>query len=108
MVPFAVMSANLGILNRRLGVAPSALFMVVMAVGDVMTLNFFYMVKDEGSWLDIGTTISHFVIASLLGVFVAGLELVSEGMIGGVEVEERGEMENGGAGGRENGHKKIL
>lgn len=85
MIPFAVMSANLGILNRRIGVAPSALFMVVMAVGDVMTLNFFYMVKDEGSWLDIGTTISHFVIASLLGVFVAGLELVSESMIGGVE-----------------------
>ncbi|KAF2260733.1 PigN-domain-containing protein [Lojkania enalia] len=85
MVPFAVMSANFGILNRRLGVAPSALFMVVMAVSDVMTLSFFYMVKDEGSWLDIGTTISHFVIASLLGVFVAGLELVSELIIGGVE-----------------------
>ena len=87
MVPFAVMSANLGILNRRLGVAPSALFMVVMAVGDVMTLNFFYMVKDEGSWLDIGTTISHFVIASLLGVFVAGLESVSEVIVSGVEFD---------------------
>jgi len=107
MIPFAVMSANLGILNRRLGVAPSALFMVVMAVGDVMTLNFFYMVKDEGSWLDIGTTISHFVIASLLGVFVAGLELVSERMIRGVEfgdvrrkvVEEAQKGPNGAANG---------
>jgi phosphatidylinositol glycan class N len=88
MVPFAALSANFGLLNRRLGVAPSALFMVVMAVSDVMTLSFFYMVKDEGSWLDIGTTISHFVIASLLGVFVAGLELVSESIIGGVEFEE--------------------
>ncbi|KAH7121198.1 GPI ethanolamine phosphate transferase 1 [Dendryphion nanum] len=88
MVPFAVMSANFGILNRRLGVAPSALFMVVMAVGDVMTLNFFYMVKDEGSWLDIGTTISHFFIASLLGLFVAGLELVSGQIIGGVEFDD--------------------
>ncbi|ORY09517.1 GPI ethanolamine phosphate transferase 1 [Clohesyomyces aquaticus] len=87
MVPFAIMSANFGILNRRLGVAPSALFMVVMAIGDVMTLNFFYMVKDEGSWLDIGTTISHFFIASLLGLFVAGLELVSEVFIGGVELD---------------------
>lgn len=96
MVPFAVMSANFGILNRRLGVAPSALFMVVMAVGDVMTLSFFYMVKDEGSWLDIGTTISHFVIASLLGVFVAGLELVSEFIIGGVEFENaKSEHEKG-------------
>src|SRR5207237_9415798 len=29
LVPFAIISANLGILNRRLGVAPSALFMLV-------------------------------------------------------------------------------
>ncbi|KAB8349775.1 hypothetical protein FH972_023789 [Carpinus fangiana] len=87
MIPFAVISANLGILNLRLGVPPSALFMVVMALTDVMTLNFFYMVKDEGSWLDIGTTISHFVIASMLCVFVAGLEFVSEVFVSGVEVE---------------------
>ncbi len=88
MIPFAIISANLGILNRRLGVAPSALFMVVMAMSDVMTLNFFYMVKDEGSWLDIGTTISHFCIANLLCVFVAGLEFVSEGFVNGVESED--------------------
>ncbi|KAI9732570.1 MAG: Glycosyl phosphatidyl inositol anchor synthesis [Cirrosporium novae-zelandiae] len=86
MIPFAVISANLGVLNRRLGVAPSALFMIVMAISDVMTLNFFYMVRDEGSWLDIGTSISHFCIASLLCVFVAGLEFVSEVFVRGVEM----------------------
>lgn len=87
MIPFAVISANLGVLNRRLGVAPSALFMVVMAASDVLTLNFFYMVKDEGSWLDIGTTISHFCICGLLGVFVCGLEFLSEVFVGGVRVD---------------------
>ena len=86
MVPFALVSANLGILNRRLGVAPSALFMLVMAVSDVLTLYFFWVVKDEGSWLEIGSTISHFVIASLLCVFVAVLEGVSGLFIAGVEV----------------------
>ncbi|KAF1960573.1 PigN-domain-containing protein [Byssothecium circinans] len=95
MVPFAALSANFGLLNRRLGVAPSALFMVVMAVSDIMTLSFFYMVKDEGSWLDIGTTISHFIIASLLGVFVAGLELVSESIIGGVGTGRKEEDREG-------------
>lgn len=45
------------------------------------------MVKDEGSWLGIGTSISHFVIASLLCVFVAGLEFLSEIFVAGVEVE---------------------
>ncbi len=85
LVPFVFVSANLGILNRRIGVAPSALFMFVMAFGDVMTLNFFYMVRDEGSWLDIGTTISHFCIASGLCIFVAGLESVSEVFLSGVD-----------------------
>ncbi|MCJ1390021.1 Glycosyl phosphatidyl inositol anchor synthesis [Xylographa bjoerkii] len=88
MIPFAVISANLGILNRRLGVAPSSLFMVVMAISDVMTLNFFWVVKDEGSWLDIGTSISHFVIASLFCVFVALLEFVSEVFSSGVDVDD--------------------
>ncbi|OAL48114.1 PigN-domain-containing protein [Pyrenochaeta sp. DS3sAY3a] len=104
MVPFAALSANFGLLNRRLGVAPSALFMVVMAISDVMTLSFFYMVKDEGSWLDIGTTISHFVIASLLGVFVAGLEVYSEWIIKGVEFrDELREKKVQGSDGERNG-----
>ncbi|KAJ5580003.1 GPI ethanolamine phosphate transferase 1 [Penicillium hispanicum] len=85
LIPFAIISANLGILNRRLEVAPSALFMVVMSISDVMTLNFFYMVRDEGSWLDIGMTISHFCIGSLLSTFVAGLEFLSEQFVSGVE-----------------------
>lgn len=87
MVPFAIISAALGILNRRLGLQSSALFMVVMALSDLMTLNFFWMVRDEGSWLEIGTTISHFVIGSLMCVFVAGLEGVSQALISGVEVD---------------------
>lgn len=90
MIPFALISANLGILNKRLGVAPSALFMVVMAISDFLTLHFFWAVRDEGSWLEIGSTISHFAIASLLCVFVAGLEGVSELFIRGVEVDELG------------------
>ncbi|PGH06802.1 GPI ethanolamine phosphate transferase 1 [Helicocarpus griseus UAMH5409] len=88
LIPFAIISAILGILNRRLGVAPSALFMIVMSISDIMTLNFFYMVRDEGSWLDIGTTISHFCIASGLCTFVAGLEFLSEAFIAGVEFED--------------------
>ena len=64
--------------------------MVVMAISDVLTLNFFWMVKDEGSWLDIGTSISHFCIASALCIFVAGLEFLSEVFVSGVEIEGDG------------------
>lgn len=88
LVPFAIICANLGILNQRLGVAPSALFMMVMALGDVLTLSFFWMVRDEGSWLDIGTSISHFCIASGMSVFVAGLEAISGLLVRGIVFED--------------------
>ncbi|EGO59502.1 hypothetical protein NEUTE1DRAFT_79667 [Neurospora tetrasperma FGSC 2508] len=96
MIPFALISANLGILNKRLGVAPSALFMVVMGISDILTLYFFWVVKDEGSWLEIGSTISHFVIASLLCVFVSALEPVSAAFIAGVDVGEESELKEEG------------
>jgi phosphatidylinositol glycan class N len=86
MIPFALISANLGVLNKRIGVAPSALFMLAMALSDILTLYFFWVVKDEGSWLEIGSTISHFAIASLLCVFVAALEGISAIFSSGVEV----------------------
>ncbi|KAF8855250.1 GPI ethanolamine phosphate transferas-like protein [Acephala macrosclerotiorum] len=112
MIPFALISANLGILNKRLGVAPSALFMVVMAISDLMTLHFFWVVRDEGSWLEIGSTISHFVIASLLCMFVAALEGVSELFIAGVEVEDEvqlgKEKELGGIVTNGNGEKAMI
>ncbi|KAI1120879.1 GPI ethanolamine phosphate transferase 1 [Nemania abortiva] len=87
MIPFVLISASLGILNKRIGVAPSALFMLAMSLSDILTLYFFWVVKDEGSWLEIGSTISHFAIASLLCVFVAGLEGVSAAFVAGVKVD---------------------
>jgi len=60
--------------------------MIVMAISDFLTVHFFWVVRDEGSWLEIGSTISHFCIASLLSVFVASLEGVSELFVAGVEV----------------------
>ncbi|KAK6333928.1 Glycosyl phosphatidyl inositol anchor synthesis, variant 3 [Orbilia blumenaviensis] len=88
LIPFAVISANLGVLNRIIQAPPSGLFMIVMSITDVLTLNFFYMVKDEGSWLDIGTTISHFVIASLCCVFVAALEPLSGLFVGDLDFND--------------------
>ena len=85
LAPFALVSANLGILTKRLRLRGGSLFAVVMGIGDYLTLRFFWNVKDEGSWLDIGESISMFCIASALCVFVAALEAVSELFIKGVE-----------------------
>lgn len=103
LIPFILISANVGILNKSLGVAPSGIFMLTIALTDILTLYFFWVVKDEGSWLEIGSTISHFVIASLLCVFVAALEGVSSLFISGITMEgaTAPPQENG-----QNGHKK--
>lgn len=87
LVPFAVISATLGTLNRKLHVAPSALFMTVLTFCDLLTLNFFWLVKDEGSWLEIGSSISAFVIGGMLILFVISLEKISEVMVGDVAID---------------------
>lgn len=88
LAPFALVSANLGILTRRLRLRGGSLFAVVMGIGDYMTLRFFWEVRDEGSWLDIGESISMFLIASGLCVFVAALEALSEVFVRGVRFED--------------------
>ncbi|KAL2356483.1 Phosphatidylinositolglycan class N-domain-containing protein [Cryomyces antarcticus] len=94
LVPFACVSSALAVLTLLLRLPPGALFMGVMAVGDVLTIRFFYEVRDYGSWLDIGTSISHFCIASALSVFVAGLEGVSGALISGVRIAEENDRGN--------------
>lgn len=99
LAPFALVSANLGILTRRLRLRGGSLFAIVMGIGDYLTLRFFWEVRDEGSWLDIGESITCFVIASMLCVFVAGLEALSEVLIRGVGFagdEGREERQGGG------------
>jgi phosphatidylinositol glycan class N len=106
LAPFALVSANLGILTHRLRLRGGSLFAVVMAIGDYLTLRFFWEVRDEGSWLEIGESISMFVIASVLCVFVAGLEGLSGVFVKGVGFEE-GE-DAGSKLGNENGIEKMV
>jgi phosphatidylinositol glycan class N len=84
LAPFALVSVNLGILTKRLRLHGGSLFAVVMGIGDYLTLRFFWSVRDEGSWLEIGESISMFVIVSVLCIFIAGLEALSEVLVRGV------------------------
>jgi GPI ethanolamine phosphate transferase 1 len=85
LAPFVILSAAMGVLNKRLGFAPGALFMGLIVFGDWLTINFFWMVRDEGSWLEIGETISRFMIVSGLCVFAAALETGSGWLVGDVD-----------------------
>lgn len=41
---------------------------ILMIIANFLAVHFFAMLKDEGSWLDIGESISHYVIAMSIGL----------------------------------------
>ncbi|KAJ3098942.1 Glycosyl phosphatidyl inositol anchor synthesis [Phlyctochytrium planicorne] len=89
-VPFFFLSAVFGVLSRSLDLPAFSLFLLVLSTTDVMTLNFFFLVRDSGSWLEIGTTISHFIIASAFIVFQIVLFTVGHFLVGKVLIPTAG------------------
>ncbi|CAG8693735.1 3830_t:CDS:2, partial [Gigaspora rosea] len=89
LIPFFIVSSVFGVINKSLNLPPFSLFLLVLSTSDIMTMNFFYLVRDYGSWLEIGTTISHFVISSLFSLFMILLFLLSELFVGEVIVDFR-------------------
>ncbi|RKP23341.1 Phosphatidylinositolglycan class N-domain-containing protein [Syncephalis pseudoplumigaleata] len=86
LIPFFILSAIFGVAGRALDLPPFSLFLLVLSTTDVMTLNFFFLVRDDGSWLEIGTSISHFCISSGFVVFTTVLFCISHLMVGHVLV----------------------
>jgi phosphatidylinositol glycan class N len=48
-----------------------------------MTLMFFYRVRDTGSWLQIGESLTFFFMSSLLFLFSAGMSVLGEWLMVG-------------------------
>ena len=67
------------------------LFLLVMFFSDIMGLHFFFSVTDTGSWQEIGTSLSHYVIVEALVIFLQVFFLLSEKLVmpGNLEKEER-------------------
>ncbi|KAF7984541.1 hypothetical protein HWV62_13727 [Athelia sp. TMB] len=78
IAPYVMLSIFFAALNSRLGLPPFSLFLVAVTLTDVMTITFFLNVTDTGSWLEIGQSITFFVIASLLLVWSAGICVIGE------------------------------
>ncbi|GAA6022972.1 hypothetical protein JCM10207_007734 [Rhodosporidiobolus poonsookiae] len=82
LLPFFALSAISSTLNRHLRLPPLALSLIGTVLSDILTVAFFFRVTDEGSWLEIGSSITNFVICSLLGIFSSALLGAGEGMMG--------------------------
>ncbi|KAH8118190.1 PigN-domain-containing protein [Phellopilus nigrolimitatus] len=78
IAPYVMLSAAFATLSTALHVPPFALFLIALSLTDGMTITFFVRVVDTGSWLEIGQSISFFVISSLLLVWSAGICALGE------------------------------
>ncbi|KAF6088908.1 phosphatidylinositol glycan anchor biosynthesis class N [Phyllostomus discolor] len=62
LIPFVLVMCALEAVQLTTQLSSKSLFLMVLVISDIMALHFFFLVKDYGSWLDIGTSISHYVI----------------------------------------------
>lgn len=69
-IPFVIVTSAFDAIHIILQVPLHSLFLVVLVFTDIMGLHFFYLVKDYGSWLEIGTSISHYVIMMTFIIFL--------------------------------------
>nr|KAF6358785.1 phosphatidylinositol glycan anchor biosynthesis class N [Pipistrellus kuhlii] len=75
-IPFVLVMCAFEAVQLTTQLSSKSLFLMVLVISDIMALHFFFLVKDYGSWLDIGTSISHYVIVmclSIVLVFLNGL-----------------------------------
>lgn len=78
LIPFFALTTLTSQLTTSLHLPPFVLIILASILAEILTINFFLAVRDEGSWLEIGSSISHFAICSFLGIFNSVLFLLGE------------------------------
>uniref|UniRef100_A0A4X1TSG4 GPI ethanolamine phosphate transferase 1 n=1 Tax=Sus scrofa TaxID=9823 RepID=A0A4X1TSG4_PIG len=70
LIPFVFVMCAFEAVQLTTQLSSKSLFLMVIIISDVMALHFFFLIKDFGSWLDIGTSISHYVIVMSMTIFL--------------------------------------
>lgn len=66
MIPFIFVSCVFNVITSLTNRSLKTHLLLMLLMSDVMGLNFFFLVQDSGSWLEIGVSISHYVIMILM------------------------------------------
>ncbi|KAK2886371.1 GPI ethanolamine phosphate transferase 1 [Channa argus] len=77
IIPFIIVMCTFETIQVATQLSSRSLFLIVLVISDLMALHFFFLVQDHGSWLDIGTSISHYVIVMSMTIFLMLLSVVT-------------------------------
>lgn len=90
LIPFVLLCAVFGVLNRQMNVSQQiASFLIVSILSDSMTLDFLLQVKDSGSWLEIGLSISNFAMLNFFLIFQMILAMLTSFLLRKVGTPEK-------------------
>lgn len=92
LVPFLMVNFMFRSMQSMTSIPIShALFLVILILTDLMSIHFFFLVKDEGSWLEIGQSLSHFIITLAFVIFLVPVYGLSYFVSGAVSLKEKKE-----------------
>lgn len=69
-IPFMLVICAFSAITKMNRLPRLGCYFLVILFSDIMTIHFFFLVRNTGSWMEIGNSISHFGIVSAQVVFV--------------------------------------
>ncbi|GAB1610159.1 GPI ethanolamine phosphate transferase 1-like isoform X1 [Argonauta hians] len=76
ILPFLSVIYALHTLSLSTDTSKTILFLNVLIISDMMGLQFFFLVRDSGSWLEIGSSISHYIISMSVIILILLLDVL--------------------------------
>lgn len=70
LIPFLMVALFVSVSRKLNRSSNMAMFLMVLLMSDFMALQLFFLVTDQGSWQEIGTSLSHYVIAQATVIFL--------------------------------------
>ncbi|EFC43696.1 predicted protein, partial [Naegleria gruberi] len=83
-IPLIAVTMIFVIILKVTGTPHFAALLIVLALSDIMTINFFFLVSDVGSWLEIGNSISRFAIGNAMIIILLLLFSFAQIYVGNV------------------------